>query len=167
MAAADVVITTAQIPGRKAPILVTEAMVHGMSEGAVIIDMAADSGGNCELSVAGEDVRIGGVTVVGMSNPPAGMPTHASFLYSRNIANFLGLVVKEGELVPDFEDEIVIGTCVVRAGQVVHGPTAEALGLSVAAAAPAATTAAPAPEPDAEPSDAPAEAGADNQQGES
>ena len=167
VAAADVVITTAQIPGRKAPILVTEAMVHGMSEGAVIIDMAADSGGNCELSVAGEDVRIGGVTVVGMSNPPAGMPTHASFLYSRNIANFLGLVVKEGDLVPDFEDEIVIGTCVVRAGQVVHGPTAEALGLSVAATAPATAPATPAPESDAEPSDAPAEAGADNQQGES
>jgi NAD(P) transhydrogenase subunit alpha len=131
VAASDVVITTAQIPGRKAPILVTEAMVHGMSEGAVIVDMAADSGGNCELSVAGEDVAVDGVTVVGMSNPPASMPTHASFLYSRNIANFLGLVVADGTLAPDFDDEIVAGTCVVRAGEVVHGPTAEALGLSV------------------------------------
>ena len=164
VAASDVVITTAQIPGRKAPILVTAAMVHGMSEGAVIIDMAADSGGNCELSVAGEAVRVGGVTVVGMSNPPATMPTHASFLYSRNISNFLGLVVKEGELVPDFEDEIVIGTCVVRAGQVVHAATAEALGLSVAAPAPAAAAPAPAA---AAPTDAPAEAGADNEQGAS
>ena len=129
VAAADVVITTAQIPGRRAPVLVTTAMVEGMSEGAVIVDMAADSGGNCELSVAGEEVQFHGVTVVGMSNPPASMPTHASFLYARNIANFLGLLVKEGELAPDFDDEIVAGTCVVRDGAVVHGPTAEALGL--------------------------------------
>ena len=131
VAASDVVITTAQIPGRKAPVLVTAAMVEGMSEGAVIIDMAADSGGNCELSVAGEDVVAHGVTVVGLANPPASMPTHASFLYARNIANFLDLLVKDGELSPDFDDEIVAGTCVVRAGTVVHGPTAEALGLSM------------------------------------
>jgi len=157
VAAADVVITTAQIPGRKAPVLVTEAMVRGMAEGAVIIDMAADSGGNCELSVAGEDVVVDGVTIVGLTNPPASMPTHASFLYARNIANFLGLVVKEGELVPDFEDEIVVGTCVVRAGTVVHAPTAEALGLSVPAPTP----------PDAATGGAPVEAGADNEQGES
>ncbi len=136
VAAADVVITTAQIPGRKAPVLVTAAMVEGMSEGSVIIDMAADSGGNCELSVPGEDVPVGGVTVVGLSNPPASMPTHASFLYSRNIANFLGLLVKDGELAPDFDDEIVAGTCVVRAGTVVHGPTAEALGLTIPSAGP-------------------------------
>jgi H+-translocating NAD(P) transhydrogenase subunit alpha len=160
VAGADVVITTAQIPGRKAPVLVTEAMVRGMSEGAVIIDMAADSGGNCELSVAGQDVVVDGVTVVGLTNPPSSMPTHASFLYARNIANFLGLVVTDGELVPDFDDEIVVGTCVVRTGTVVHGATAEALGLSV-----------PAPEPsapaEAATSDAAAEAGADNEQGES
>ena len=136
VAAADVVITTAQIPGRKAPLLVTAAMVEGMSEGSVIIDMAADSGGNCELSVPGEDVVVNGVTVVGLTNPPASMPTHASFLYARNIANFLGLLVKDGELTPDFDDEIVAGTCVVRAGTVVHAPTAEALGLSVPTAPP-------------------------------
>jgi H+-translocating NAD(P) transhydrogenase subunit alpha len=129
--ASDVVITTAAIPGRKAPVLVSRAMVEGMSEGAVVVDMAADSGGNCELSVAGEDVVVGGVTVVGLSNPPAGMPTHASFLYARNIANFLDLVVTDGELAPDFADEIVAGTCVVRAGTVVHPATAEALGLPV------------------------------------
>jgi NAD(P) transhydrogenase subunit alpha len=118
--ASDVIITTAQIPGRKAPILVTRAMVEAMPAGVVVVDMAADSGGNCELSVPGEDVVTdNGVTVVGMTNPPATMPTHASFLYSRNIANFLALVVKEGELTPDFDDEIVAGTCVVRAGQVV------------------------------------------------
>jgi H+-translocating NAD(P) transhydrogenase subunit alpha len=127
--AADVVITTAQIPGRKAPVLVTADMVAGMSEGSIIVDTAADSGGNCELTVAGEDVRVGGVTVVGLANPPASMPTHASFLYARNIANFLGLLVKDGGLAPDFDDEIVAGTCVVRNGTVVHGPTAEVLGL--------------------------------------
>ena len=182
VAASDVVITTAQIPGRKAPILVTEAMVRGMSGGAVIIDMAADSGGNCELSKPGENVRVGGVTVVGLTNPPSMMPTHASFLYSRNIANFLGLVVKEGELAPDFEDEIVAGTCVVRAGRVVHAATAEALGLDVpapgvaepapgvaepapAVAEPAPAVAEPAPAADIEPTDASA-AGADNAQGE-
>ncbi len=135
VAAADVVITTAQIPGRKAPVLVTEAMVAGMAQGAVIVDMAADSGGNCELSVPGEDVVVHGVTIVGLTNPPASMPTHASFLYARNIANFLGLVVKDGALAPDFDDEIVAGTCVVRAGTVVHGPTAEALGLPAPSAA--------------------------------
>jgi NAD(P) transhydrogenase subunit alpha len=128
--ASDVVITTAQIPGRTAPVLVTTSMVEGMAEGSVIVDLAADSGGNCELSVAGEDVQFHGVTVVGLSNPPASMPTHASFLYARNIANFLGLLVKEGELAPDFDDEIVAGTCVVKNGSVVHGPTAEALGLA-------------------------------------
>ncbi len=137
VAGADVVITTAQIPGRKAPVLVTAAMVEGMAEGAVVVDMAADSGGNCELSVAGEDVVVDGVTVVGLTNPPASMPTHASFLYARNIANFLGLLVTDGELVPDVTDEIVAGTCVVRDGTVVHAATAEALGL----AAPAATAA--------------------------
>jgi NAD(P) transhydrogenase subunit alpha len=130
VAASDVVITTAQIPGRRAPVLVTTGMVEGMSEGAVIVDMAADSGGNCELSVPGEDVLFKGVTVVGLTNPPASMPTHASFLYARNIANLLGLLVKDGELAPDFEDEIVAGTCVVRNGEVMHGPTAEALGLA-------------------------------------
>jgi NAD(P) transhydrogenase subunit alpha len=101
--------------------------VKGMAPGSVIIDMAADSGGTCELSEAGKDVVVNGVTIVGMSNPAALMPTHASFLYSRNIANFLALLVKDGELAPDFEDEIVAGTCVVRAGEVVHVPTREAL----------------------------------------
>jgi len=160
VAASDVVITTAQIPGRKAPVLVTEAMVHGMGEGSVIIDMAADSGGNCELSKPGEDIRVGGVTIVGLTNPPSSMPTHASFLYARNIANFLGLVVTDGELTPDFDDEIVVGTCVVRAGQVVHAPTAEALGIAPP------TAPAPAPAADTESTDAPT-TDADSEQGES
>jgi NAD(P) transhydrogenase subunit alpha len=131
VAASDVVVTTAQIPGRKAPVLVTTAMVEGMAEGAVIIDMAADTGGNCELSVAGQDVDHHGVTIVGLANPPASMPTHASFLYARNIANFVDLVVNDGVIAPDLTDEIIEGTCVVRAGTVVHHPTAVLLGLSV------------------------------------
>ena len=127
VAAADVVITTAAVPGRKAPVLVTTAMVDAMGEGSVVIDLAADGGGNCEVTVAGSEIDHHGVLVVGLSNPPSAMPTHASFLYSRNVFNFLSLVVKDGELQPDFDDEIVAGTCVVRAGEVVHAPTAELL----------------------------------------
>ena len=125
VAASDVVITTAAVPGRKAPVLVTTAMVERMADGSVVVDMAADSGGNCELTEAGRDIEHHGVCVAGLANPPAGMPTHASFLFSRNVANFLTLVVADGELRPDFDDEIVAGCCVVRAGEVVHGPTRE------------------------------------------
>jgi len=127
VAASDVVITTAAVPGRQAPVLVTTPMVERMVEGSVIVDMAADSGGNCELSEPGKDIEHHGVVVCGLSNPPSAMPTHASFLYSRNVANFLALIVTDGELRPDFDDEIVVGSCVVRAGQVVHAPTAELL----------------------------------------
>ena len=125
--AADVVITTAAVPGRKAPLLVTTAMVEGMSEGAIVVDLAADGGGNVELTQAGQEINHGGVRVYGMSNPPSAMPTHASFLYARNVLNFLSLIVVDGELRPDFDDEIVAGTCVVRAGEVVHLPTLELL----------------------------------------
>jgi H+-translocating NAD(P) transhydrogenase subunit alpha len=127
VAASDVVITTAAVPGRQAPVLVTTAMVERMVEGSVIVDMAADSGGNCELSEPGRDLEHHGVVVCGLTNPPSSMPTHASFLFSRNVANFLNLIVGEGQLHPDFDDEIVAGSCVVRAGEVVHGPTAELL----------------------------------------
>ena len=127
VAASDVVITTAAVPGRKAPILVTTAMVERMAEGSVIVDLAADGGGNCEVTEAGKDIDHAGVMVSGLSNPPSAMPTHASFLYSRNVFNFVSLIVVDGELRPDFDDEIVAGTCVVRAGEVVHAPTAEAI----------------------------------------
>jgi NAD(P) transhydrogenase subunit alpha len=127
VAAADVVITTAAVPGRQAPVLVTTAMVERMVEGSVIVDIAADSGGNCELTEPGKDIDHNGVVVCGLRNPPSAMPTHASFLYSRNVANFLALIVADGQLRPDFDDEIVAGSCVVRAGEVVHAPTAELL----------------------------------------
>jgi NAD(P) transhydrogenase subunit alpha len=131
VAASDVVITTAAVPGRKAPLLVTTDMVEAMAEGSVVVDLAADGGGNVELTQAGAEIDHGGVLVYGMANPPSGMPTHASFLYSRNVFNFLSLVVVDGELRPDFDDEIVAGTCVVRAGEVVHAPTAELLSKEV------------------------------------
>ncbi len=117
--ASDVVITTAAVPGRKAPILVTTAMVDGMRPGSVVVDLAADQGGNCELSQPGVDVNHGDVIVHGMTNPAASMPAHASFLYPRNISNFLGLLVVGGELKPDPSDEILVGCCVTRDGEIV------------------------------------------------
>jgi NAD(P) transhydrogenase subunit alpha len=130
VAASDVVITTAAVPGRAAPVLVTTEMVEGMARGAVIVDMAADSGGNCELSVAGEVVDHGGVHVVGMANPPSGMPTHASFLYARNVANVLALMGPEGTLAADWDDEIVSGMGVLRDGKPVAPAAVEVLGGS-------------------------------------
>ncbi len=124
----DVVITTAAVPGRKAPVLMTTAMVEGMAPGAIVVDMAADQGGNCELTKAGEVVEHNGVHIVGMTNPPAGMPTHASFLYSRNVANVLGLMGPEGSLTPDWDDEIVAGMCVLRDGQAMAPAAVELLG---------------------------------------
>ncbi|HVX19896.1 MAG TPA: NAD(P) transhydrogenase subunit alpha [Acidimicrobiales bacterium] len=144
VAASDVVITTAAVPGRRAPVLVTSAMVEAMAEGAVVVDMAADSGGNCEPSEPGQEVVVSGTRVVGMANPPAGMPTHASFLYARNVLNLLALLAKDGTEPPAWDDEIVAGTCLLKAGQPVHGPTAELLGVpAVPAAEPAAEPAAP------------------------
>lgn len=123
VAAADVVITTAAVPGRKAPVLVTTEMVERMAEGSVVVDLAADSGGNCEVTEGGRDIDHHGVDVCGLANPPSAMPTHASFLYARNVANFLALIIDAGELRANFDDEIVAGTCVVREGEIVHEPT--------------------------------------------
>jgi H+-translocating NAD(P) transhydrogenase subunit alpha len=124
----DVVITTAAVPGRKAPILLTAAMVEGMARGAVVVDMAADQGGNCELTKAGEVLDHQGVQIVGMANPPSGMPTHASFLFARNVANVVGLMGPEGSLAPDWDDEIVTGMCVLREGAPVAPAAVEVLG---------------------------------------
>ena len=118
MAAADVVITTAAVPGRTAPMLVDTAMVEAMRPGTVIVDIAADSGGNCELSRAGEEVLHNGVLIWGGRNVPSGMPYDASRLYARNLANLLLLMTKDGNVVPDLDDEIVAGCLVVHAGEV-------------------------------------------------
>ena len=136
VAASDVVITTAAVPGRRAPVLVTTAMVDAMGPGAVVVDMAADSGGNCEATVAGTEVRVNRAVVVGMSNPPAGMPTHASFLYARNVVNLLALYAQKGEVSPDFDDEIVAGATVFRDGACTNEQVASTLGVPFAPLAP-------------------------------
>jgi NAD(P) transhydrogenase subunit alpha len=110
----DAVITTAAIPGRPAPKLVTAEAVRAMRDGSVIVDLAAETGGNCELTRPGEEIRDGGVTIVGITNLPSTMATHASQLLSRNIASLLALLVKDGELALDWSDEIVAGACVTR-----------------------------------------------------
>ena len=127
VAAADAVITTAAIPGRPAPTLVTADMVARMTPGSVIVDLAAESGGNCELSVAGEDVWVGDVLVWGGKDVASSMPEHASRLYSRNVSELLLLMMKEGALTVDLDDEIVSSCCVVQSGQVRHAPTQERL----------------------------------------
>jgi NAD(P) transhydrogenase subunit alpha len=113
-------------------------MVEAMRPGSVVVDLAADQGGNCELSEPGVDVKHGPVVVRGMTNPASSMPTHASFLYARNVANFLGLLVVDGELRPDPTDEILVESCVTRGGEIVHAPTLELLGQSPKTAAPPA-----------------------------
>lgn len=129
VANADIVITTAAVPGRKSPILLTTAMVEAMSEGSLVIDMAADGGGNCELTVAGQVVEHHGVRVVGLANPPSQMGASASFMYANNVLKLLALFGAKGELKPDWSDEVVVGVTVARNGQVNHAPTAEALGV--------------------------------------
>jgi NAD(P) transhydrogenase subunit alpha len=110
----DAIVTTAAIPGRAAPTLVTAAAVRALRAGSVIVDLAAETGGNCELTRPGEEIVEGGVTIVGITNLPATMPTHASQLLSRNMAALLGLIVVNGELTLDWDDEIVAGACVTR-----------------------------------------------------
>ena len=137
VANADIVITTAAVPGRKAPILLTAVMVEAMGEGSLVVDMAADGGGNCELTVAGQVVDHHGVRIVGLANPPAQMGASASFMYANNVLKLLALFGTKGELAPDWSDEVVVGVTVARNGQVNHAPTAEALGVErVAISAP-------------------------------
>jgi len=113
----DVIVTTAAVPGRPAPKILTAAMVQGMKPGALIVDLAAEGGGNCELTRPGERVEQGGVVVLGPLNLPAGAPLHASEMYARNVYNFVELLVKDGALVPDFGDELVAKSCVTQAGE--------------------------------------------------
>ncbi|HYQ85491.1 MAG TPA: NAD(P) transhydrogenase subunit alpha, partial [Rubrobacter sp.] len=132
----DVVITTALVPGRKAPQLVDKDMVESMKPGSVIVDLAAESGGNCELTEAGETVEHEGVRIVGPVSLPSTMPIHASQLYSRNMYNLIGHITedrsedkdeKDLHLDLDFEDEITGETCIAHGGEIRHGPTKEAL----------------------------------------
>jgi NAD(P) transhydrogenase subunit alpha len=128
VARADIVITTAAIPGRKAPVLITKETVATMRPGAVIIDMAAESGGNCELTQAGRTVTEHGVTIIGPQNLPARVPFHASQMYAKNLQSFLELLVsKDGVLASGFTDEILVASLLVHAGTVYHGPTRDLL----------------------------------------
>jgi NAD(P) transhydrogenase subunit alpha len=126
VARADIVITTAAIPGRKAPRLVTKETVASMRPGAVIVDLAAESGGNCELTVAGKTVREYGVIIIGPQNLPARVPFHASQMYAKNLQSFLALLVdKNGALISEFSDEILVASLLVHAGEVRHKPTSD------------------------------------------
>lgn len=115
----DVVITTAAIPGKNAPILVTAEMVRGMKPGSVIVDLAAERGGNCELTRAGETVIENDVKILGPANLPSDVPYHASQMYSKNLTNFMSLLVKEGKLQLDSDDEIIRATMIIRDGKVI------------------------------------------------
>jgi NAD(P) transhydrogenase subunit alpha len=125
----DVVITTALVPGRRAPILVTEAAVKQMKSGSVIVDLAGEAGGNCELSVPGESVLRHNVKILAPLNVPSTMAEHASQLYARNIQALLGLMLSDaGELALDFEDEVIAGACITRGGEIVHEGAKKAAG---------------------------------------
>jgi NAD(P) transhydrogenase subunit alpha len=119
VAAADVVITTALVPGQPAPFLIEANAVRNMRPGSVIVDLAAEKGGNCELTRADEDVVVNGVTIIGHTNLPAEVPAHASQMYAKNLLTFLEHLLEEGELVFDFGDEITAGTIVSHRGKLV------------------------------------------------
>ena len=128
LADTDVVVTTALIPGRRAPILLTAEMVEAMPPGSVVVDLAAEMGGNCELTRAGETVEHRGVRILGPRDVPSGLPVHASQFYSRNVINLLShLVDDDGELVLDFDDQITDEAVVCHAGEVRHSAAREAL----------------------------------------
>jgi NAD(P) transhydrogenase subunit alpha len=127
VAGADVVITTAQVPGKRAPLLLTTQMVEGMRRGAVVVDLAVDSGGNCELSQPDREVTHKGVHVLGFTNLPATMPEDASTLYARNVLSLLTSISKGGQVTLDLADDVVGPTLLTHAGEVRHAPTAQTL----------------------------------------
>src|SRR5258705_12456010 len=125
---ADVIVTTAQVPGRRAPLLITEEAVNGMKRGSVVIDLAGATGGNCALSKADETVKLNGITILAPTNLAATVPVHASQLYSRNVTAFLSLLIKDGQLQIDMNDDVVGPSCVTHLGQVVNKRVATSLG---------------------------------------
>ena len=129
VAESDVVITTAAVPGKKAPLLISEYMLKGMAPGSVIVDLAAEQGGNCDCTVPGETVTRHGVTVIGPVNLPSTVPYHASQLYSKNITSFLGVVLKEGRVDTECGDEITCESLLTKEGRLVHQKVQSALGL--------------------------------------
>jgi len=130
IAESDVVLTTAVVPGKKAPVLVTAEMVKGMAPGSVIFDLAAERGGNCELSRAGETIVEHGVTIIGIINVASKVPYHASQMYARNLTTFLLNLVKDGKLRPASEDEIIRETLLTENGELVNARVREFFKLS-------------------------------------
>ncbi len=124
---ADVIITTALIPGKKAPILITKSMIDEMRPGSVIVDLASIMGGNSELTKDGEIVNYKGITIVGNSNLPSTTPSDASKMFSKNILNFLKLLMVDNQIKLNFEDEVISGTCIAHDSIIRHKPTADAL----------------------------------------
>ena len=123
----DVVVTTALIPGRPAPVLITNTMVDAMKPGSIIMDLASENGGNCELTKKDEIIVHNGVIIDGTSNIPGSMPVHASELYAKNITAFLTYMIKDGQLELDLNDEIISGALYTHLGEITHEPTAEAI----------------------------------------
>ncbi len=129
IAESDVVITTAVVPGKKAPVLVTKEMVAGMATGSVIVDLAAERGGNCELTRSGEKISVNGVTIIGWINLASTVPYHASQMYSKNVSNFLLNMVKDGKVNVNMQDDIISGTLVTEGGEIVNPRIRELFGL--------------------------------------
>jgi len=125
IAAANIVITTAAIPGRPSPKIITKQMVEGMAPGSVIVDLASEGGGNCELTQAGKTIEYQGVIIHGPLNVPRQMPIHASQMYSKNLFNLLSLMIKDSELQIDWEDDVIAGCTLTHRGEIKHAPTRE------------------------------------------
>jgi len=130
VAGCDVLITTAAIPGKRSPLIVTAEMIAGMKNGTVIVDMAAEGGGNCAGTQAGQTVQVGGVTLIGPVNLPARMPVHASEMFAKNLYNFLAAFIKDGALNLDWNDEIIAGACLTHDGQLKHEGVRKVLGVA-------------------------------------
>ncbi len=128
---ADLVITTAQVPGKKAPLLVTEEMVMGMKTGSVIVDIAAEQGGNCACTEPGKDIVKHGVTIIGPINLPSSVPVHASQLYSKNLTSLLQLIIKNNAIQINFGDDIINDACITHAGEIRNSRVKEALQTTV------------------------------------
>lgn len=155
-AANDVVITTALVPGRPAPRLITEDAVRRMKPGSIIVDLAGETGGNCELTVPGETVERHHVVIMSPLNLPATMPVHASQMYAKNLQNLLDLfITKDGAFNLNMDDDIVAATCITHKGEILHGPTRAKLGLGDLHPAPQADPAPAAPSPAPEPEQPP------------
>ena len=131
VAESDVLITTAAVPGKKAPVIVTRAMVEAMRPGSVVVFVAAEGGGNVEGTVAGKEMLVGGARVIGPVNLPARMPVHTSEMFAKNLLNFTSPMITDGELAIDWTDDVIVGTALTHGGAVVHPGVAKVLGLEV------------------------------------